>query len=117
MSKVFQAATVVLLMAASAAAMQTDDEGQPHTVRHVLRNKETVAQRFAIGCFEGVNRERRRRIAGQPFLGKDRGDHQAAQRHAGQPKAFVEHRHQDRAAADAEHAGQKSRQRPDRDQQ
>ena len=32
-------------------------------------------------------------------------------------KAFVEHRHQDRAAADAEHAGQKSRQRADRDQQ
>ena len=43
--------------------------------------------------------------------------HPHLQRHAGQPEAFVEHRHQDRAAADAEHAGQKSRQRPDRDQQ
>jgi hypothetical protein len=31
--------------------------------------------------------------------------------------AVERHRHQDGAAADAEHAGQKSRQRPDRDQE
>ena len=49
--------------------------------------------------------------------GADTERHPHLQRHTGQPEAFVEHRHQDGAAADAEHAGQKSRQRPDRDQE
>ena len=49
--------------------------------------------------------------------GADAERHPDLQRHAGQPKAFVEHRHQDGAAADPEQAGQKSGERADRDQQ
>jgi hypothetical protein len=49
--------------------------------------------------------------------GADAERHPHLQRHAGQPEAFVEHRHEDRTTADAEDAGQKSRQPPDCDQQ
>lgn len=49
--------------------------------------------------------------------GADAERHPHLQRHAGDAKALVEHRHQDGAAADAEHAGKKSRERADRDEQ
>ena len=49
--------------------------------------------------------------------GADAERHPHLQRHAGEPEALVKHRHQDGAAADAEHPGQKSGQRADHDQQ
>jgi len=47
----------------------------------------------------------------------DAQGHSRLERHAGPAKAFVEHRHQDCAAADAEQAGEKSRQATHADQQ
>jgi hypothetical protein len=49
--------------------------------------------------------------------GADAERHPDLQRHADEAEAFVEHRHQDRAAADAEYAGHESGQGADRDQQ
>ncbi len=49
--------------------------------------------------------------------GADTKRHAHFQRHAGDAEAFVEHRHENRAAADAEHAGQESGERADCDQQ
>jgi hypothetical protein len=49
--------------------------------------------------------------------GADAQRHPHLQRHAGKPKAFIKHRHQDRAAADTEQAGKKSCQCTHRNQQ
>ena len=49
--------------------------------------------------------------------GADAERHPHFERYAGEAEAFVEHRHQDRAAADAEQPGEKAGQRADRNQQ
>ena len=68
----------------------------------------------AAGVMGAKRTDRGRDDDGERSADAERHPH--LQRHAGEPEAFVEHRHQDRAAADPENAGEKPRHRADRDQ-